>query len=335
MGKTTGKATRNDVANLANVSTAVVSYVFNNGPRNVSPQTAQKVRDAAAKLHYQPNSIARALRTGNSKTLGAVINDFTNPFALSIYEKLEMMAAEKGYSMLFATSHSELQKEKAVIKELMNRNVEALFISPCENVTLFTPSNENCRLVIFDIDRKVPNVSTIATDYTKAVQLGMSHLFKHGHTNIAMIIGQSSNGISDGRINGWYQAFKNEGLPAGHIEHTEFSRIGGYKAMLKILDLKDRPTAIFAGSDLIALGALRALHERHIRVPEEIAIISFDGSIDSQYTYPELTVIQQNPQEIARLALEAAIGPNSKPTRHLLEAKLVIRQSCGCNMKTQ
>ncbi|WEV46777.1 LacI family DNA-binding transcriptional regulator [Bifidobacterium sp. ESL0690] len=329
------KATRNDVARLANVSTAVVSYVFNKGPRNVSEKTTKRVLDAARKLNYQPNSIARALRTGNSNTLGAVINDMTNPFNAGVYEELEMLAAERGYSMLFAASHGSPEREHFVTEQLINRNVEALFISPCENIELSPINTENCKFIVFDVDTKLNNATTISADYAKAVETGMNHLFEHGHTNAAMIIGNSLNGISDGRVKGWYHAFMKRGIPAGHIEYTSFTRDGGYQAMLRILDSPNRPTAVFAGSDLIALGALRAMHERGIRVPEEMAIISFDGTIDSQYTYPELTVLQQDPKAIAKLALETAIDQNSKPTRHLLEAKLVIRQSCGCNMKTQ
>lgn len=330
MTKTPGTATRNDVARLANVSTAVVSYVFNNGPRNVSPKTAQKVREAAEKLNYTPNSIARALRTGNSKTLGVVITEFTNPFAESVYEELGLRAAEKGYSLLFATSHREREKEKKAIRQLLNRKVDALLISPCENVDTFSPTYDECRFVIFDVDRKIPNAATVSTDYVSAVEMGMDHMFEHDHTDIALLIGEASNGVSDGRIKGWYQAYKKRGLPAGHIEYTEFSRTGGYNAMMRILDLPKRPTAILTGSDLIAFGALRALRERNVKVPEQMAIISFDGTIDSQYTYPELTVLQQDPKAIAEIGLQAAIDPSMQPDLHLLEAKLVIRHSCGC-----
>ncbi|MDF7665986.1 LacI family DNA-binding transcriptional regulator [Bifidobacterium sp. ESL0745] len=325
------KATRNDVARLAGVSTAVVSYVFNNGPRHVSEGTTQKVLVAAKKLHYKPNSIARALRTGNSNTFGAIINDLTNPFNAGVYEELEMLAAEHGYSTLFATSHASPKREQAVIEQLVNRNVEALFISPCENIELIPLNPETCKFIVFDIDRKINNITTISADYKQAVQIGMNHLFNHGHTNIAMIIGKSKNGITDSRIDGWNLAYAQRGIPAGHIEYSEFTRVGGYEAMLRILDSPNRPTAIFAGSDLIAMGALRALHERGINVPDDMAIISFDGTVDSQYTYPELTTLEQNPQEIARLAFEAATNDDGEPTLHLLKAKLVIRQSCGCN----
>lgn len=324
------KATRNDVARLANVSTAVVSYVFNNGPRNVSEKTAKKVLDAAQKLNYQPNSIARALRTGNSKTLGAVINDLTNPFNAGVYEELEMLAAEQGYSMLFATSHGSPEREHFVTEQLIKRNVEALFISPCENIELSPINSENCKFIVFDVDRRLNNAVTISTDYAKAMETGLDHLFEHEHTNIAMIIGNSVNGISDSRVEGWYHAHMRRGIPAGHIEYTNFSRNGGYEAMLRILDSPNPPTAVFAGSDLLAMGALRAMHERGIQVPQEMAIISFDGTIDSQYTYPELTVMQQDPKALARLALHTAISSDSLPELHLLEAKLVIRQSCGC-----
>ncbi|WEV75387.1 LacI family DNA-binding transcriptional regulator [Bifidobacterium sp. ESL0800] len=325
------KATRNDVARLANVSTAVVSYVFNNGPRHVSEKTTKKVLDAAKKLDYKPNPIARALRTGNSNTFGAIINDLTNPFNAGVYEELEMLAAEHGYSILFATSHGSSKREHTVIKQLIEQNVEALFVSPCENIELIPLRPKACRNIIFDVDRKINGVTTISADYKEAMLVGMEHLFNHGHTNISLIIGKSGNGISDGRVEGWHQAYMERGVPTGHIEYTDFTRVGGYEAMMRILDLPNRPTAVFAGSDLLAIGALRALHERHVNVPNDMAIISFDGTVDSQYTYPELTTMEQNPQEIARLAFKAAIDEDQEPTLHLIKAKLVIRKSCGCN----
>ncbi|RBP97775.1 LacI family transcriptional regulator [Bifidobacterium aemilianum] len=324
------KATRNDVARLAHVSTAVVSYVFNNGPRRVSPRTEAKVREAADKLNYKPNPIARALRTGNSKTLGAVINDLTNPFNAGVYEELELKASEQGYSTLFATTHGRPDKERTVIQQLIDRNVEALFVSPCEKVDMLPKTSGDCRFIVFDVDRELPDSWTISADYRKAMVLGVEHLLGHGHVNICLIIGQSYNGISDGRVEGWYEAHRNHGLPVGHIEGTSFSRTGGYLATLRILDSPNRPTAIFAGSDLIAMGALRALHERGIKVPEEMALISFDGTIDSQYMYPQLTVLEQNPKALAHLALKAATDPDAKPGLQLMESKLVIRQSCGC-----
>lgn len=128
-GKETHRATRADVAQLAHVSTAVVSYVFNNGPRNVAPETAAKVRAAAKKLNYRPNSMARALRTGSSKTLGIIVPDLSNPFFSDVYNALETNAAQEGYSTLFMASHQDPNKELDRVSRLIARDVDAIIIA--------------------------------------------------------------------------------------------------------------------------------------------------------------------------------------------------------------
>ena len=126
------RATRADVARLAGVSTAVVSYVFNNGPRPVAADTAQQVREAAEKLHYRPNSVARALSTGSSKTLGIVVPDLTNPFFSGVYSALETAAARNGYSTLFMASHQNPEKEMDRISQLIAREVDAIIIASAQ-----------------------------------------------------------------------------------------------------------------------------------------------------------------------------------------------------------
>ena len=126
------RATRADVARLAGVSTAVVSYVFNNGPRPVAADTAQQVREAAEKLHYRPNSIARALSTGSSKTFGIVVPDLSNPFFSGVYSALETAAARNGYSTLFMASHQNPEKEMDRISQLIAREVDAIIIASAQ-----------------------------------------------------------------------------------------------------------------------------------------------------------------------------------------------------------
>lgn len=330
------RATRDDVARLAEVSTAVVSYVFNNGPKNVAPATAQRVWDAARQLNYKPNAIARALSSGVSKTLGAVINDLSNPFTAGVYEELERLASARGYSMLFVMSHGDPQLEIASVNQLINRDAEAIFISPCGDVQDLPLSNEQSRFVIFDKDSTVHGAICVATDFEASMALGINHLIEHGHRNIALIIGLTSQDHTDGRIRGWYSAHQQAGLPAGKIMYTSaFTREMGYQAVIKLLEIPEaeRPTAIFAGSDMLAVGALSALNQRGISVPSQMAILSFDGTVASRYTCPALTAIHQDQQQLASLALQTALeNPHTDETK-LIEPELIIRESCGCHIR--
>lgn len=326
-----GRATRADVARLAKVSTAVVSYVFNNGPRNVSEPTAQKVREAARLLDYRPNSVARALRTGSSKTIGVIVPDLSNPFFSGVYSSLEAVAAREGYSTLFMASHQNAEKEMDRINKLIARDVDAILIASAQSASaLSSVPRKECPFVFMDQTQAVPNAKCVSTDFQAAVGLAVRHLLGHGYRNIAMLSGKADDELSEKRIQGWYQAHKESGIPVGPIVQAHFTREGGYQATLALLRSGNVPDAIFADSDLEAIGALRALHEEGIRIPEDIAIVSFDGTIESLYTWPLLTVIRQDTEVIAERMFQAALHPEDTPDLQLIGTSLVPRQSCGC-----
>lgn len=327
----TARATRADVARLAKVSTAVVSYVFNNGPRNVAPDTAMRVRAAAEKLNYRPNSMAQALRTGSSKTIGIIVPDLSNPFFSDVYGALETAAAREGYSTMFMASHQDPAKELDRVAKLIARDVDAILIASAHpTADLAGIPRKECPFVFLDQTQRIPGAKCVSTDFRAAVQLAVHHLLGHGRRHIAMLSGKADEGLSDKRIQGWYQAFNDSALPVGRIVQAHYTRDGGYRATLALLDGGDPLDAIFADSDLEAIGALRALHERGVRIPEDIAVVSFDGTIDSGYTWPSLTVVQQNAQTIAECLIRAALDPEHTPDLQLIDTALVPRQSCGC-----
>lgn len=327
--KPKGRVTRTDVARLANVSEASVSYVLNGTPNKVSEKTAARIRRAAEILDYRPSAFARALKIGSSQTFGVIVPDFSNPYFASLSDEIESAASEHDYSIIFATSHSDAATERICIEKLKNRNVDVIFTSSAlSNEELASLDQQHCRLVFLDHPTATPDVKCVSTDFTKSIGMMTSHLFSHGHTNIALLYG--GNNYTDPRIQGWHQAHQQAGLPVGPVVRSHFTREGGYRATLEMLDSSNRPTALFAASDLEALGALRALHERHVRIPEDMALVSFDGSIDTLYSYPQLTTMQQDTHNIARYAVQAALHPDSSPDVTLVEPTLTARQSCGC-----
>lgn len=325
------RATRDDVARLANVSTAVVSYVLNNGPRPVAISTALRVREAANKLNYRPNSVARALSTGSTKTLGIIVPDLSNPFFSGLYSELETIASRNGYSTLFMASHQDPEKERDRISQLIARQVDAIIISSAQSSSsLSGVPRKDCPFIFMDQTQTVPGAKCISSDFQAGVSLAVRHLIDHGRTDIAMLSGKADAGLSDKRIEGWYQAHEETGVPIGPVVQSHFTRQGGYEATMSLLDSGKRPDAIFADSDLEAIGSLRALKERHIRIPEDIAMISFDGTVDSQFSSPSLTVVQQNVHALAERIFQAALNPDRVPDLQLLDTTLVPRQSCGC-----
>ncbi len=161
----------------------------------------------------------------------------------------------------------------------------------------------------------------------------MEHLIGHGHTNIGLAIGTNTGNQLDGREVGWLATLRDAGLPDGPMLHGPFSRPGGYEVGKRFLAMANRPpTAIFASNDMQAIGILRALHEAGVRVPEDLALVSFDGSLDAEYCWPALTTVAQPVKAMAEAAVQALVGKGrgDELQHQILPTELIIRQSCGC-----
>lgn len=329
-----GRVTREDVARLANVSTASVSYVLNHVPNKVSESTAQRIYDAVEKLNYRPSSLGRALKRGSPRMLGIIIPDFSNTYFAAMADALEDEASGEGYSTIFLCSHGDPDKEKECIAKLVSRDVDAILASfAMKAIDLATMRRPSVNFVFLDHPEPVPGFKSVGSDFEAAAQMATEHLIAHGHRRMAMLFGGDGSQYGDARIQGWSTAHQRAGLATGPIYQTSFTRSGGYEQTLQLLDLPDdqRPTALFAGSDLEAVGALRALHERGLCVPDDMALISFDGTVDTLYAWPQITTIQQDPVMIAKLAVAAALHPDDCDDAQIAPFGFVIRQSCGCH----
>lgn len=330
------RATRTDVARLAQVSTAVVSYVMNNGPKNVAPATSERVRQAAKALKYRPNSTARALRMGVSHMFGVVVPDFRNPYFADFNEAVEKEASRHGYSTMFLSSHADPNTEHGCIEKLLLRNVDAIFAAPAQSLSqLASIDRQDCVFVMLDsktafIDsqKPIPGFKAVSSDLMDGVDLAVQHLVGHGRTRTAMLFGGDLPS-DDGRVLGWYQAHQKLRIPAGPILHSGYTDDGAYHAINELIDSENRPNALFISSDFEAIGALRALHERNIRIPEDIAVISFDGTFMCKNTWPQLTAVHQNVNLIAKTAVNAALH-SDVPNSQIIPTTIDIRQSCGC-----
>jgi LacI family transcriptional regulator len=153
----------------------------------------------------------------------------------------------------------------------------------------------------------------------------------HGHQSIALIMGESSEPVPEPREQGWSDAFQAHALPPGPIVRTSFSREGGYQAAARLLSWPTRPSAIFAASDQLCTGALKAIREAGLRCPDDIAVVSLDGTTESEYCWPPLTVARQPIQAMAEAAVSAVLDLSSSAAAYQRFATdLIIRESCGC-----
>ncbi|MBC7763210.1 MAG: LacI family DNA-binding transcriptional regulator [Candidatus Saccharibacteria bacterium] len=324
--------TRLDVARHAGVSTAVVSYVVNSGPRNVSPATRARVLESINSLGYRPNAAARALRRGVSEIIGLVLSDNANPYFAEFSSAIEKAAAEQGLSVIFANSALIPSKERDEVQKLVSRQVDGLLLASTDDVpNLSSATAANVRVVLLDRSEPMPGFASIGVDFRQASRTAVEHLIGHGHRRIGLISGGPGGLTTEAREQGWEDALTAAGLPRGPVVRGEWGRNGGYRSGIELLGNPDRPTAIFAISDLLAIGLLRALHEAGIDVPQSMAVASFDGSSESEFSWPPLTAVRQPVDEMARAAISAlGRSDGAKKEHRSFTAELIVRQSCGC-----
>lgn len=326
-----GTVTRNDVARLAGVSTAVVSYVIN-GTKNVSPGTKARVHHAIEKLGYQPNRTARSLRMGSSEMFGMVVPDATNQFFSSLAHHVEQAAAERGYTLLTANADGSLNVERKQLDVLVSRGVDGLFIcSNIEQPDVHSLLDAGISFVLVNQFDELPGVNSVGVDLYQGAFDAVTHLAEHGHRTVGFIEGKTFTGVSDARQAGWLAAVQAHQLIPGPVVMRGYSAQGGYEAGRELIETGRVPEAIFVGSDQLGVGLLRALHEAGLRVPDDVAIVSFDGTIDSEFSWPPLTTISQPVDLMARAAVEALIDSHHSPRNQVFSPTLIRRASCGCN----
>ncbi len=329
-----GRVTRADVARFAGVSSAVVSYVVNDGPRQVSAKTAAKVLDAVRVLGYRPNASARALRSGSTKLLGLVVPEIGNPLFAEMAVAIESAAAGRGYAVLLTSSESDPAAERRHIVNLTDRQIDGLLLmTNMSRPDLASLPLQGVPTVLLDTFQEISGFASVGLDAFAGAYDAVTHLARHGHASIALIIGGDAAPGGELRERGWLQATRDAGLPDGPIAREPWSRAGGYQAGRRLFGGTTHPTAVFVSSDVQAVGLLLAINEIGLRVPDDVAIISFDGTDASAYTFPKLTVVRQPVQQMAVDAVDRVLAPIGENRReHIIhKPELIVRTSCGCH----
>jgi LacI family transcriptional regulator len=324
------RVTRADVARYAGVSTAVVSYVVNEGPKVVASATAQRVRDAIGLLDYRPNPNARALKVGTTGMLGLIVPDSSNPHFAEFALEIERAAAKRGLALVLGCSNSSEARESQLISDLTARQVDGVIVSsatrPHQRPDTGSGRSPWASTVWTDVSAPASGFRTIGSDHIAGAAIAVEHLLAHGHETVALLIGSDC----DDREVGWQQALAARGRTPGAVVRETFTRDGGYRGGLRLLSGSPRPTAIFAGSDLLAVGLLRAAHELGLRIPEDVAIVSFDDTQESEYCWPPLTSIRQALRDMAEAAVSTVLDPDAPSGHQPFSVDLVVRCSCGC-----
>ncbi len=329
---------RADVARLAGTSPAVVSYVLNDGPRGVAPETRARVLMAIEQLGYRPNGIARSLRMNRTMTLGLVVPDTSNPFFAELAREIEEAAFAENYTLLIGNAAEDDARQTIYVRTFLARQVDGLFLVPAHGPASCLPELARSGVPWVALDRRVPGsgAPAILSDSRGGARAATEHLLGHGRTRIACVAGPQDVSPAAERVAGWRDALAEAGVRPSEMAvwHGPFGRSAGYRAAREIL-ADGRFDAVFVASDQQALGVIRALQELGIRCPQDVAITSFDGIAAAAYATPALTTMAQPFAEIGRTAMARLLDrlddPQADSADSLLPVRLVTRGSCGCD----
>jgi LacI family transcriptional regulator len=334
-----------DLAREAKVGIGTVSRCLNNHP-SVSPQTRAKVMEVVKRLSYQPHAYAQRLASKKTNTISAVIPFFTNYFFVQVLQGVQDKAGELGFDLiLYGVNHTS-QAEYYLRRSLLRGHVDGVMFFSMKFPETIVAKFQQINLPLVLVDAYHPLFDSIHVENREGAMLATRHLISLGHRNIAMVNASLETMPAQERMEGFRAALEEAGLPfsmervATPIigKQDGYDRESGKASMTDLLQRmpgSSRPTALFIASDVQAIGALEALREAGLRVPEDMAIVSFDDIELAQHA--QLTTMRQPMYDMGVLALERLHSrmqnPNREPTLTSFVPKLIIRSSCGTRLR--
>ncbi len=320
-----------DVAKAAGVSTATVSRVLSNG-LHVRPEVRERVMAAVERLGYRPNLVARSLRSQQSTTIGLIVSDIRNPFFTSISRAVEDTAYEQGFSVILCNTDEQPEKEALYLNLMRDTSVAGAILSPTRQAVANSTLTD-LPFPIVAVDRSIANADTDAVllDNVDAAYRLITHLIEQGYRKIAALCSEMSTGLE--RQLGYEKALRAHGLVprAEYVKYVAPRTEAGYTAALKMIDLPDPPGALFTVNSLLAEGALQAIRERNLTIPDDIALVTFDETTWASLVQPAITLIAQPTYEIGKTAAELLLrriaDPNRPARQVILKGQLLVRGS--------
>ena len=324
-----------DVAARAGVSMMTVSRVINRSGY-ASPNTRARVEEAIAELGYVPNAVARHLRSKRTKTIALVVSDITNPFFTTIARGVEDVASPRGYAVMFANTDENEREEIEYLQMLAQRQIDGVLLVPAGNSAEPFRLLSSQKIPVVVIDRRVPirKLDEVRCDSEDGAYRLVRHLLDLGHRKIAAITGTRHISTSTDRVAGYERAMREAGLPPGPVMYDSYRLDGGYRRAKQLVEGDERPTAILATNNFLAFGALRALREAGLHVPDDISLVTFDDLPVEWHDDPFLTCLAQPAYELGRRAAQLLLeqletGAKSKRQVIVLPGELIVRRSSG------
>ncbi len=339
-----------DVAKRAGVGLGTVSRVINNSSQ-ISPKTREKVLQVIEELRYRPSAMAQGLARRCTNTIACIVPMFTGYFYFELLNGVQRALSNHGYDLLlYSVDHFE-RKEEFFKRALTERRVDGVLVISMTISDKYSKRFIQSKLPIVLVDSFHENLDSVATENKEGAFVATQHLIDLGHKKIAMINGSLNSTPARHRLEGFGEALKQNNItldkrcifnvcPQDDAEmnyNDGFNKVSGYRAMRELLQLKPpRPTAAFISSDIQAVGAIKALQENRLKIPDDIALVSFDGIELSEYI--NLTTMKQPMYEMGKIAVEQLIKKVRNPStngafKKLFHPQLIIRDTCGARFK--
>lgn len=331
------KVCQKDIAQRVGVSTALVSYVLNNLKEGrISKSVAQKIRETAKELNYRTNQIAKSLKTNKTFTIGLIVADISNPFFSGLARIIEDEADKKNYTVIFGSSDEKAQKSRKLINALVDRQVDGFIIAPGENTEADLTYLRDHDIPFVLIDRYFPGIETnqVAIDNYKAAYTAVQHMIDGGNKRIGMVTFNTTLHNLNERKRGYLAALKKNNISLREDWCREISfddtKTNVESAVRDLLSLSQPVDSLLFASNILATDGLKYIHARGIRVPHDVAIVTFDQMDASDLFYAPVTYVRQPVQEIGQIATKILLENIEREQaikQVSLEAILVIRNS--------
>ena len=328
-----------DIAHDMGLSTVTISKVLR-GHSDISEETRKRVLKRMKEMHYQPNFAARALITGRTWTIGLVVPDLLHPFFAQVAKAITAGIRDHGYSLMITSSEEDAELEQQEIQQLLARRVDAIVIASAQGTVESFRAIEELRIPYVLIDRRFRGLSAnfVGVDDKNVGSMATEHLIEQGCRRIAHIRGPETS-TALGRLAGYHRALAAHGMepkadyiiPIGS-SGDDRGEPGGYETTRKLLAARERPDGIFCFNDPVALGAMRAILEAGLRIPEDVAVVGCGNVLYSDFLRVPLTSIDQDSAAIGKNAADLAlslVGAKSvvRPRTHLVDPHLIVRAS--------
>lgn len=330
------KITIKQVAKLAGVSTATVSMIVNKNDDRISQTTREKVLSVIEECGYIPNRVASSMITKKTKAIGLIIPDITNPFFPKLARGVEDFVNKEGYTLILCNSDNNIEKEDLYVEMLQEKRVDGIIFTASSARTKVSSSLNKLDIPIITVDRDIKELKVkgrVSVDNEQGAFEAVRYLISRGYENILHLSGPMLSKTAKDRYKGYLRAYKESEIevPSNHLFEGNYSIDSGYSNALTVLKSNITFDSFFCGNDLIAIGAIKVLKDKHFNIPDDVGVVGYDDINMATIISPALTTVRQPVYEMgynaADLLIKIIKGEEIFQLKCVLDTKLMIRDS--------